>query len=133
MDITFSSAARERALQNLEAIALAEDGYAGVPATIKETTPALASDLARGALRGASEFVEGLRDQSSVTLSDGAALLSRDAPPLDASVLGSVARLFSPPEGEEQQALVRLAEVPAGTRLQVIVLGEAMAEGAQTP
>lgn len=133
VDITFSSAAGERGSQSLEAIALAEDGYAGVPATIRETTPALASDLARGALRGAGEFVEGLRDQSSVTLSHGAALLSRDAPPLDASVLGSVARLFSPPEGEDQQALVRLAEVPAGTKLQIMVLGVAAAENAQTP
>lgn len=133
VDITFSSAVGERGSQSLEAIALAEDGYAGVPATIKETTPALASDLARGALRGASEFVEGLRDQSSVTLSNGAALLSQDAPPLDASVLGSVARLFSPPEGEDQQALVRLAEVPAGTKLQIMVLDEAEVEKAQTP
>ena len=125
VDITFGTAARDSGSQSLEAIALADDGYAGIPAAIKETTPALASDLARGALRGASEFVEGLRDQSSVTLSNGAAVVSRDAPPLDASVLGSVARLFTPPEGEDQQALVRLAEVPSGTKIQIMVLGSA--------
>ena len=125
VDITFGGAARDSGSQSLEAIALADDGYAGVPAAIKETTPALASDLARGALRGASEFVEGLRDQSSVTLSNGAAVVSRDAPPLDASVLGSVARLFTPPEGEDQQALARLAEVPSGTKIQIMVLGSA--------
>ncbi len=128
VDITFKEAARDGSSQSLEAIALAGDGYAGVAATVKETTPALASDLARGALRGASEFVEGLGEQNSVTLSNGAAMLSRDAPPLDASVLGSVARLFTPPEGEAQQALVRLAEVPSGTEFQIMVLGEAQTE-----
>ena len=133
VDITFKEAARDGGSQSLEAIALASDGYAGVPATVKETTPTLASDLARGALRGASEFVEGLSEQSSVTLRDGAAVLSRDAPPLDASVLGSVARLFTPPEGEAQQALVRLAEVPRGTKVQIMVLSETTAEDAQTP
>ena len=128
VDLTFSNVAGDSGSQNLEAIALADDGYAGIPAAIKETTPALASDLARGALRGASEFVEGLRDQSSVTLSNGAAVVSRDAPPLDASVLGSVARLFTPPEGEDQQALVRLAEVPSGTKLLIMVVSETQGE-----
>lgn len=132
VDITFSNAAGEHGDQSLEAIALADDGYAGVPAAIKETTPALASDLARGALRGASEFVEGLRDQSSVTLSNGAAVVNQTVPPLDASVLGSVARLFTPPEGEDQQALVRLAEVPVGTKFQIMVLSPAQADP-QTP
>lgn len=128
IDIRFTNVNKGAGNQTLEAVALADDGYAGVPASVKETTPALASDLARGALRGASEFVEGLRDQSSVTLRDGSAIVNRSAPPLDASVLGSVARLFTPPEGEDQQALVRVAEVPNGTRFQIMVLSDAPPE-----
>lgn len=128
IDIRLTDVHKGAGSQSLEAVALADDGYAGVPASVKETTPALASDLARGALRGASEFVEGLRDQSSVTLRDGSAIVNRSAPPLDASVLGSVARLFTPPEGEDQQALVRVAEVPNGTRFQIMVLSDAPPE-----
>lgn len=122
VDIRFYEVLSANASQPINAIAQAEDGYLGLQAQVQETTPALASDLARGALRGVSEFVQALGNESDVSIADGTAIISRDAPPIEASVAGSVARLFTPPEGDDQQALVRLAQVPAESILKVVVL-----------
>lgn len=109
----------------VSAIAQAEDGYLGLQAQVQETTPSLASDLARGALRGVSEHVQALGSESDVSITNGATIINRDAPPIEANVAGSIARLFTPPEGDNQQALVRLAQVPAQSTLKIVVLSEA--------
>lgn len=105
------------------AVGQAPDGYLGLPSEVGETTPALVSDLARGTLRGVTDYVGSLGQVGSVTEVGGAPVVTRDAPPLEASIASSVAQLFAPPEGDAQQALVRVAEVPAQTPLQVVVLG----------
>lgn len=122
VDIRFSDVLKGKRQHAISAVAQAGDGYLGLPAQVTETTPALASDLARGALRGLSEYAQALGQQTDVRVEGNTPIISRGAPPLEASVAGSVARLFTPPEGEDQQALVRLAQVPAATSVTVVVL-----------
>lgn len=122
VDLRFSEVLTEGGQYPVTAVGQSGDGYLGLQAEVSETTPALASDLARGALRGLSDYVQALSDQTEVRLEGGTPVISRDAPPLEASIAGSVAQLFTPPEGDEQQALVRLAQVPADTKLKVVVL-----------
>ena len=131
VDIRFSDVLKGSRQHTVSAVAQAGDGYLGLPAQVTETTPALASDLARGALRGLSEYVQALGQQTDVRVEGNTPVISRSAPPLEASVAGSVARLFTPPEGEDQQALVRLAQVPADTDVTVVVL--ALVETATAP
>jgi hypothetical protein len=121
VDIRFNTVLKGRQ-HSVSAVAQAGDGYLGLPAQVTETTPALASDLARGALRGLSEYAQALGQQTEVRVEGNTPIISRNAPPLEANIAGSVARLFTPPEGEDQQALVRLAQVPAGTSVTVVVL-----------
>lgn len=122
VDIRFYEVLDSSGSHPVNAIAQANDGYLGLQTQVQETTPALASDLARSALRGVADYAQALGNESNVSIADGAAIISRDAPPLEASVAGSVARLFTPPEGDSQQALVRLAQVPADSILKVVVL-----------
>ena len=124
VDIRFSDVVKGNKQHQVSAVAQAGDGYLGLPAEVTETTPALASDLARGALRGLSEYVQALGQQSEVRVEGNTPIISRNAPPLEANVAGSVARLFTPPAGEDQQALVRLAQVPADTKVSVVVLAQ---------
>lgn len=124
VDLRFSEVLAEGGQYQVAAVGQSNDGYLGLPAQIGETTPALASDLARGALRGLSDYVQALGDQTEVRLEGGTPIISQNAPPLEASIAGSVAQLFTPPEGDEQQALVRLAQVPADTPLKVVVLAQ---------
>ncbi len=128
VDIRFSDVVKGNKQHQVSAVAQAADGYLGLPAEVTETTPALASDLARGALRGLSEYVQALGQQSEVRVEGNTPIISRNAPPLEANVAGSVARLFAPPEGEGQQALVRLAQVPADTNVSVVVLSQILTE-----
>jgi hypothetical protein len=122
VDIRFSDVLKSNRQHAVSAMAQAGDGYLGLPAQVTETTPALASDLARGALRGLSEYAQALGQQTDVRVEGNTPIISRGAPPLEASMAGSVARLFTPPEGEDQQALVRLAQVPVATSVTVVVL-----------
>ena len=122
VDVRFSEVLTADGQYPVTAVAQSDDGYLGLPAQVSEATPALASDLARGALRGLSDYVQALGDQTEVRLEGGTPIITQDAPPLEASIAGSVAQLFTPPDGDEQQALVRLAQVPAGTPLKVVVL-----------
>ncbi len=122
VDIRFTEVLTATGRHTASAVAQAGDGYLGLPAQVTETTPALASDLTRGALRGLSEYAQALGQESEVRVEGGTPVISRSAPPLEANIAGSVARLFTPPEGEDQQALVRLAQVPARTSVTVVVL-----------
>lgn len=128
VDIRFTTVLKGRQ-HAVSAVAQAGDGYLGLPAEVTETTPALASDLARGALRGLSEYAQALGQQTEVRVEGNTPVISRNAPPLEASVAGSVARLFTPLEGEDQQALVRLAQVPAETRIKIVILASSPPPG----
>ena len=91
-----------------------------MPAIFKETSPALASDLARGALRGVTDYVDDLRSSGTVTFR-GNTTVTDNVAPLGTSILGSVASLFSPAEAD-QQALVRIATLEPGTEFILKVL-----------
>ena len=122
VSIEFDTVVTEGKSQPVQAIALGPDNYAGLQARFRETTPALASDLTRGALRGVSEYVEGLNSRAEVTFRGTTPIVSGESAPLGESVAGSVSRLFAPPQGDAQQAIVRIAEVDPGTELTIIVI-----------
>ena len=122
VSIEFYSVVHDDGAQPIQAIALGPDSFAGVDARFRETTPALASDLARGALRGVSEYVDGLNDRSSTTFRGFTPVITNESAGLGESVGGSVSRLFTPPQGEAQQAIVRVAEVDPGTEMTIIVI-----------
>jgi hypothetical protein len=116
--LEFSSAIVNGVQQAVTARAVAEDGFADLPAQVQETTPALASDLLRGSLRGVSHYVEDLGKQTTTVIDEFGKTITRTAPSLEHQILGSISDLFQP---TTQQALVRVTELPAGTTFTIIV------------
>lgn len=77
--------------------------------------------MARGALRGVSDYVEDLRGSGTVSFRGNTATVSDYAAPLDASIFGSLAELFTPPS-TDQQALIRVATLEPRTEFILKVL-----------
>jgi hypothetical protein len=120
--ISFDQVVVEGQTFDVQASALAEDGYAGLSATTRETTPSLASDLARGAMRGVADYVEQLGKSKTVVLQGNTPVVTSQSVPIESSVLGSVSQLFAPPQGDAQQAIVRVSELAPGTRFRLLVV-----------
>ena len=121
MAIAFSTVITDAGSREVQAIALGADNYAGIEASVRETTPALAADLARGVARGVSEYVEELADASTVDFRGSTPIISSDGVPLGESITGSVSRLLSPKE-VDQQAIVRVSTVDPGAQLTIVVI-----------
>ncbi len=121
MTVSFSAAIDGSGERSVQAIALDKDAFAGLPATFQETSPALASDLARGALRGVTDYVDDLRSSGTVAFRGNTATVTDAVAPLETSILGSVAELFAPP-ATNQQALIRVATLAPGTGFLLKVL-----------
>lgn len=99
-----------------------ENNQLGLSASIREEAPSLAQDLLRAAAAGFSKYTEYLAKQTSVVqLPGGGVAQTQQAPPLEYVLLGEAGKLFSVPEG--RQSLVRIAQVPAGKVVQVMLLG----------
>ncbi|MGL4608969.1 MAG: hypothetical protein ACRCYY_04680 [Trueperaceae bacterium] len=116
--LEFSSVAKDGVTQAVTARAVAVDGFADLPATVKETTPALASDLVRGSLQGVSNYVDDLSNQTTTVVDEFGKTITQSAPSLENQILGSVAGMFKP---TTEQALVRVAELPAGTTFTIVI------------
>lgn len=87
-------------------------------ASAEDLAPALATDLVRAAVSGASRYVQDLREATRVVLGGGGLVaVERQAPPLLEQVVGSVASLFQPPQGG---SLVRVYRIPRGTEVGVL-------------
>ena len=121
MTVSFSAAIDGNGERSVQAIALDKDAFAGLPATFQETSPALASDLARGALRGVSDYVDDLRSSGTAAFRGNTTTVTDTVAPLETSILGSVAELFTPPS-TTQQALIRVATLAPGTEFLLKVL-----------
>ncbi|HEX7021326.1 MAG TPA: hypothetical protein VF171_00615, partial [Trueperaceae bacterium] len=104
----------------VEAVALSADGTPGLSATLRDMAPAAAQDLLRAAAGGVSRYVQNLADRQRVTIvGDRSVIEQTELPPLGAFVLGNIASLFDLPA--DQTAVVRVAQIPPGTRLQLLV------------
>ena len=119
VEITLSQVTAEGQQLSVNALVVGEDGYPGVDATIREATPALAADLVAAGLRGVSDYVGELADAGTVVDDGERVVVNNQAVPLEWALAGSLAELFSPPTA--QRAVVRVAEVPAGTQVSVRV------------
>lgn len=93
-------------------------GLPGLPAEIRDETPALAADLLRGALAGVAQYAR-VAAQQTRWRSEGGGVLETILPDLGTVVGGAIADLFAVQPGEK--ALVRLAVVAQGTPLQIVV------------
>jgi hypothetical protein len=94
----------------------------GVTPNFRDETPAFVADAVAGALRGVSEYVQGLGNASQTTVTGGVVISQNAAPGLLESVTGSLASLLAAPQNAT--ARVRVAEVPVGTRVWVLILGD---------
>ena len=119
VEVTLSQVTAEGQQLSVNALVVGEDGYPGVDAAIREATPALAADLVAAGLRGVSDYVGELADAGTVVDDGERVVVNNQAVPLEWALAGSLAELFSPPSS--QRAVVRVAEVPAGTRVSVRV------------
>ncbi len=93
-------------------------GLPGLPAEIRDETPALAADLLRGALAGVAQYAR-VAAQQTRWRSEGGGVVETILPDLGTVVGGAIADLFAVQPGEK--ALVRLAVVAQGTPLQIVV------------
>ncbi|MDM7324927.1 MAG: hypothetical protein P3W93_008125, partial [Thermus sp.] len=106
----------------LKATVLAQDRAQGLPAQVREEAPSLVADLVRGSLRGLSDYVKARSQQTTVTTTPGGTVIQQgQSLPLEMYLGAAAADLFSVPQG--QKAVIRLAEVPEGTPVEVWVLG----------
>ena len=94
----------------------------GIGPNFRDETPAFVADAVAGALRGVSQYVEGLGNASQTTVSNGVVISQNATPGLLESVTGSLASLLAAPKNAT--ARVRVAEVPVGTKVWVLVLGD---------
>lgn len=98
------------------------DRQLGIQARVEEKAPSLAQDILRASASALGQYVDLLSKQTTTTqLPGGGVAQSQQAPPLEMVVLGSIGRLFSLPEN--RKSLVRVAQVPPGKVVQVMVLG----------
>lgn len=93
-------------------------GLPGLPAQIRDETPALAADLLRGALAGVAQYAR-VAAQQTRWRREGGGVVETVLPDLGTVVAGAIAELFAVQPGEK--ALVRLAMVPAATPVQIMV------------
>lgn len=110
--IEFHSVVIHGKSQPVRAYAVASDGFVGLPVVWRETTPTLAGDLLRGSLRGISNYVEDLSQQTTITQDELGKTITQNLAPLEMQLLGSLSEMFQP---STQEALVRIAELPQGT------------------
>lgn len=111
--LTFTQAVVGDVREQASAAAFGPDGLPGVPATVRDATPTLAQDLVRGAAGGVTRYVDALAARQTLTESGERAVIEGAPPSLETFLLGGVSDLFDLPD--EPTAVVRVAEVPAGT------------------
>ncbi len=101
------------------ATALDKDNLPGLSASVSDSSPTVVQDLLRAAAGGVSDYVEALANRQSVTVKEGGVIIRDiEVPSLDQFLLGRAAKLFDLPN--MQTAVVRLAQVEAGTELSVL-------------
>jgi hypothetical protein len=118
ISVTFDRVMMAGTLVPIQAVALADDATPGLIAGLRDVQPTLAQDVLRAAAGGVSDYLAALSRRQRVTVGDGMTIIDQSTPPLSAFVGGRFADLFRLPSG--QSAVIRLAEIPAGTALTVL-------------
>ena len=132
-ELQFDKAVLDGLSQESEAVALDDEDRLGLPVTLSDTTPALAQDLVRGALSGVAAYANALASQVSITNLDNTVLGNTvlgntvlgntvieqaTTPSIENFVMGNLAQLFA--TQAEQTAVIRIAELKAGTSLKLL-------------
>jgi hypothetical protein len=119
VSITFNQAIVDGLVRPVSGLALGLDHLPGLAANLRDATPTAALDLVRAAAGGVSDYVDALIDRRQIIIADGQQIITDlGPPPLGHVVGGRMAQLFQLPTG--QTTVVRLAEVPFATTLQVL-------------
>lgn len=101
------------------AMALAPDMSTSIPAQVVDHAPTLAQDMFRSALSGVSEYVQALANRTRTTIVGDQVVTEALPPGLNEFVMGSVASSFG--FDGTRMSFVRVAELPAGTPVVVLV------------
>ena len=117
-EIRFDKAVLDGIVQASDALTLGVDKTIGLPVSLSDTTPALAQDLARGALSGVAAYANALANQVQITNTATSSIEQPSVPSIETFVLGNLAKLFA--TQAEQTAVVRIAELKAGDSLIVL-------------
>ena len=94
------------------------DQLPGVQASVRDATPTAVQDVIRGAVGGASSYLDALNSRETVFLREGETITEQAEPDLGNYLLQRGTELFSLPT--EQTSILRLAEIAPGTPFTVI-------------
>jgi len=117
-ELSFDQVVFDGAIQQTSSFAIDTDNAVGLPVNLSDTTPTIAQDLARGALSGVASYANALANQTTITSSAVGTIEQSSVPAIENFVLGNLAKLFS--TQAEQTAVVRIAELKAGTALTIV-------------
>lgn len=118
VEISFSQAVVGNTVQSTTATAFDRDRLPGVQASVRDAAPTAVQDVIRGAVGGASSYLDALNSRETVFLREGEIVTEQAEPDLGNYLLQRGTELFSLPT--EQTSILRLAEIAPGTPFTVI-------------
>jgi hypothetical protein len=118
VELTFTQAVVGNTAQSVAARAFGGDELPGVRAGVRDVAPTAVQDLLRGAVGGASDYLDAFNSRETVIISEGEIIRQQAEPDLGTYLLGRGTELFSLPS--DQTSIVRLAEIAPGTPFTVI-------------
>lgn len=118
VEISFSQAVVGNTVQSTTATAFDRDRLPGVQASVRDAAPTAVQDVIRGAVGGASSYLDALNSRETVLLREGEIITQQAEPDLGNYLLQRGTELFSLPT--EQTSISRLAEIAPGTPFTVI-------------
>lgn len=118
VELVFSQAVVGNTVQRTTATAFDRDQLPGVQASVRDAAPTAVQDVIRGAVGGASSYLDALNSRETVLLREGETVTEQAEPDLGNYLLQRGTELFSLPT--EQTSISRLAEIAPGTPFTVI-------------
>ena len=118
VELVFFQAVVGNTVQRTTATAFDSDRLPGVQASVRDAAPTAVQDVIRGAVGGASSYLDALNSRETVLLREGEIITEQAEPDLGNYLLQRGTELFSLPT--EQTSILRLAEIAPGTPFTVI-------------
>ena len=118
VELIFTQAVVGNTAQSVTARAFGGDQLPSVQAGVRDVAPTAVQDLLRGAVSGASDYLDAFNSRETVIISEGEIIRQQAAPDLGTFLLGRGTDLLSLPS--DQTSIVRLAEIAPGTPFTVI-------------
>lgn len=129
LQIQFNAVLRNGAEQAITADAYSSDGQPGLAASVRITTPTLAADLLSGVFSGVKAFADATINQRNVSVQGGTGntgnvvtSTAANTPNFWLVTAGNALGQFQLPQNKA--TIVNVAEVKAGTALNLVVRGE---------